>query len=84
MVQSIEFVNKLDFAYKMRQRVICARKKKTEANVSTEMPGAAADPTVLPTPSCGIYCHDLVTQLYMLTCQIQGSFRNSWTRAPEN
>ena len=38
---------------------------------------SAADPTVLPTSTCGIYCHDLVTQLYMLTCQIQSNWRGT-------
>ena len=42
----------------------------------------AADPTVLPTtahprPTCRIVCHDLVTQLYMLTCQIQSNWRGT-------
>ena len=41
----------------------------------------AADPNVLPsttdTSTCEIFCHDLVTQLYMLTCQIQSNWRGT-------
>ena len=37
----------------------------------------AEDPTVPPIPTCGIYCHDLVTQLYMLTRQIQSNWRGT-------
>ena len=37
----------------------------------------AEDPNVLPSTTCGIYCHDLVTQLYMLTCQIQSNWRGT-------
>ena len=40
MVHSKEFANKLDFVYKMRQRVISARKKTTGARVSTETPSS--------------------------------------------
>ena len=72
-----QFANKLDFAYKMRQRVISARKeKKTGAMFPRKRP--AADPTVLPTPTCAIYCHDLVTQLYMLTCQRPCQIQSNW------
>ena len=43
----------------------------------------AADPTIRPGSNCTAhsflrnYCHDLVTQLYMLTCQIQSNWRGT-------
>ena len=76
MVHSKEFANKLDFVYKMRQRVIS---KTTGARVSTETPSSRSKCTahLYRHLHRGIFCHDLVTQLYMLTCQIQSNWRGT-------